>query len=140
MDAGREGALVIPNNQEPVIKARKDIVETSGFGALLHQFRETYGERIGANRPGMPRIHLTAQALIACMHEAGYTISPATYSEVESGSLPRDAQKFVNTVSGCLHLSALERRELVLRLSYDILKARIPDLVQEVTLKPAQPD
>src|SRR5690242_21181987 len=37
-----------------------------------------------------------SQALIACMHEAGYTISPATYSEVESGSLPRDAQKFVN--------------------------------------------
>jgi hypothetical protein len=105
-----------------------DDLQLHTFGPLLREFRERYVERIGSNRPGMPRIKLTAQALIQCMEERGYKISSGSYSAVEAGtSFPRDIPAFVMAISKCLSLDDTELQQLIRRLTYDIVRSKLGD-------------
>lgn len=110
---------------------------TPHFAELLRYYRENYGERIGGGGPGQPRIQLTASALLECMRERGYSLSSGSYSLIESGdALPRDAAKFITTVSQCLTLSKKEQESLVHQFAYDYLRSKLgEDLVNKV-LKP----
>lgn len=109
------------------------------FGALLRHLRETYGDRIGANRPGKPRVLLTAQALLNAMKEAGFSLTSGSYSEIEAGnSIPRDPHGFITVVSECLALNEHERQMLVHRLGYDIVKSKLGDLT-DLVFKPIEP-
>jgi hypothetical protein len=101
-------------------------MEPPTFGDLLRSYRESYGGRVGLNRPGRPKIELKAQALINCLAEHGVKISPPAFSEIEkSASLPREAQAFLDAVSVCLALSPEQSDELLLALSRDILSNRL---------------
>ncbi|HEY7782217.1 MAG TPA: hypothetical protein VIC85_18650 [Ktedonobacterales bacterium] len=115
--------------------ARAKGMDLRGFGALLREYRESYGERIlqRDRRPGRPRVRLTAQALIACMEETGYSISSGSYSEIEAGNtLPRDARSFVRSVSVCLELDDAQSARLTEQLAYDIVRSKLGDLADQV--------
>jgi hypothetical protein len=101
-------------------------MESKSFGELLRLYRESYGERVGLNKPGQPKIELKAQALINCLFEHGVKISAPSFSEIEKGvSLPREAQAFFDAASVCLSLTAGESEALLLALSRDILTNRL---------------
>jgi hypothetical protein len=69
------------------------------FGEALEAYRESVSDRLRQINPRLPRMQLSAAALIAAMREAGYSISPGTYSEIEAGhSLPRDPRAFLDAV------------------------------------------
>lgn len=92
------------------------------------------GRPRGGPETPAPRLRLSAQALIACMADMGFTISSGAFSEIESGvNLPRDPARFLDAVSVCLKLSPADRQALVEQLAYDILRAKLGDeLAQRV--------
>ena len=101
-------------------------MESKSFGELLRFYRESYGDRMGLNRPGQPKMELKAQALINCLFEHGVRISAPSFSEIEKGvSLPREAQAFFDAASICLALDPGESEALLLALSRDILTNRL---------------
>jgi hypothetical protein len=101
-------------------------MEPRSFGQLLRSYRESYGDRMGLNRPGQAKIELKAQALINCLFEHGVRISAPSFSEIEKGvSLPREAQAFYEAASTCLALNPGESEVLLLALSRDILTNRL---------------
>ena len=105
--------------------------DVRAFGALLREFRLSYYERVRSSRPGapMPRMRLSALALIQCLEEAGFTISSAAYSELEAGiNLPRDPQGFLKAVSLCLELKTNEREMLAQELGYDLINGKLGEL------------
>lgn len=126
-----------PTNQEPRSTQRFE-----SFGALLRFYRETYGERMQRRDPTMPRVKLTALALIECLRKRGYSITSGTLSEIEAGSnIPRDPKAFIDAVSLCLGLEieGEDWRALVQFLAYDIVRARVGPEVAELTVKRALP-
>ncbi len=101
-------------------------MEPKTFGELLRLYRETYGERVGMNKPGQPKIELKAHALINCLFEHGVKISAPSFSEIEKGvTLPREAQAFLDAASTCLALNSTEQETLLLALASDILTHRL---------------
>jgi hypothetical protein len=105
----------------------------ASFGMLLRYLRETFPERTGRNRPGAPKVRLTALALIECLTGRGYPITSGYYSELERGTaLPKDAKAFMAAVSECLELNPDERSRLLRQLAYEIIRARLDDLAAEV--------
>jgi hypothetical protein len=98
------------------------------FGEALRNYRETYQERIRKHNPDMPRIRITALALIDCMEKKGYSISSGAYSEIESGiSIPKDPRAFVEAACKCLAIEegSDEWRTLVQQLGYDIVAKKL---------------
>lgn len=105
--------------------------DTRAFGALLREFRLSYYDRVRPHRPGTPspRMRLSALALIQALDEAGFTISPAAYSEIEAGiNLPRDPRRFLKAACLCLELKAHECRMLAQELGYDLVKGKLGEL------------
>lgn len=105
---------------------------TRRFGLQLRAFRETYSERVAQRNPRtpqeapVPRMRLSALALIDCLSKSGYPITSGAYSEIESGnSIPRDVQAFLEAVSSCLQLTNDERQILVSTLGYDLVFPRL---------------
>lgn len=108
------------------------------FGERLLQLRESFSERTAANVGSMPiaRARPTARALIQCMDEAHYYISPAAYSEIETGSnFPRKADAFLKAVKACLRLSDQDEEDLELRLVHDLLRARLGERANRILRK-----
>lgn len=102
--------------------------EYQHFGEALRHYRETYQQRIRKSNPNMPRIHITALALIDCMRQHNYSISSGAYSEIESGiSTPKDPRAFLEAVSKCLAIDegSDEWRVLVQQLGFDILAKKM---------------
>src|SRR5262249_35736070 len=98
------------------------------FGTMLYWLRVTYPQRVALAQPGMPipKKKLTQIELIECLERAGYSLSAATYSELESGStFPRDAETFLQALSQCLTLTEKELSQLKRQLAYDIIRARL---------------
>lgn len=98
------------------------------FGEVLRYYRETYQERVRKNTPDIPRVRVTALALIDCMDKKGYTISSGAYSEIESGiSIPKDPRAFVDAACKCLAVEegSSEWRTLVQQLGYDIVSKKL---------------
>jgi hypothetical protein len=97
------------------------------FGEALRYYRETYQERTNSN-PDMPRMRVTALALIGCMEKRGYPISSGAYSEIESGiSIPKDPRTFLEAAAKCLAIQdgSDEWRALVQQLGYDIVAKKL---------------
>jgi hypothetical protein len=71
------------------------------FGHALRHYRETVSDRLG--RSDLPRMQVTAAALLKCVEQGGLVISQASYSDIENGlSLPRDPEQFLSAVAPCL--------------------------------------
>lgn len=97
------------------------------FGPLLRHYRETFAERMRSRIPTLPRIKLTALALVECMRKGGYAITTVTLSEIESGAnLPRDGRAFFDAVTPCLAIEkeSAEWRALIQCLAFDLVRAR----------------
>ncbi|HEX6820254.1 MAG TPA: hypothetical protein VF120_17895 [Ktedonobacterales bacterium] len=98
------------------------------FGRRLVQLRETFSQRTAKNGASgvLLRAEPTAKAMVECLNAYGYSISPATYSEIENGQvLPRDGAAFVDAIAKCLVITEPEKKELIQRLAYDILYSRL---------------
>ncbi|WIG59048.1 MAG: hypothetical protein OJF49_001795 [Ktedonobacterales bacterium] len=95
------------------------------FGELLRYLRVTYGERTGQNRPGAPKITLTALSLIDCLTDCGYpSMTSGSYSLLESGkTLPKDPEIFLDAISQCLAIGPADKYRVLLRqqYAYDLL-------------------
>jgi hypothetical protein len=105
------------------------------FGRQLRALRETYVERTGRGSASGPmlRTRVSALALIQCLEQAGYPISSGAFSEIENGlSIPRDAPQFVESVCACLQVTKDDKQDLIDRLAYDVLYARLGELVEQV--------
>ena len=98
------------------------------FGEALRYYRETYQDRIRQTNPDMPRIRITALALIDCMERKGYSISSGAYSEIEAGiSIPREPRAFIAAASSCLAIpeGSLPWQTLTLQLAFDVLAKKL---------------
>lgn len=119
-----------------------DRVDTHRFGEKLRSLRESYAERIGADRPGAARgnMRLSAAGLIKCLDSHGYSISSGAFSEIENGeSLPRDAKEFLAAIILCLELSPEEADDLTNQLGYDILRSKLGEDVAERAFRRKRP-
>jgi hypothetical protein len=110
------------------------------FGDALKHYREHMAERIRrlAHKPNLPAVQLSANALLACMGDAGYSLSPAGYSDIESSkSLPRDPRRFLDTVAVCLAIEPDTRDYWVLMqsLAYDLVKQKFGEDVADVVVE-----
>lgn len=109
------------------------------FGDLLKIFREAYGDRLRRQNPGMPRLKLTATALVRCLNDHDYVISGPTYTEIESGAnIPKRPDDFLRIASTCLGLEAAERDALRQQLSFDVVRGRAGLAIARATVAPAQ--
>jgi hypothetical protein len=98
------------------------------FGEALRHYRETYQDRIRQTNPDMPRIRITALALIDCMDRKGYSISSGAYSEIEAGiSIPKDPQAFIVAAASCLAIpqGSADWETLHLQLAFDVLAKKL---------------
>lgn len=98
------------------------------FGTMLYWLRVDYGRRLASSQPGqlLQKTKLTQAEVVSRLERAGYTnISPATYSEMESGKtlpLRKNGQAFLHAIAQALELTEAEQRELHQQLAYDVLK------------------
>jgi hypothetical protein len=89
------------------------------FGDLLVYLRQTYGERVGLNSTGLPRVTLTAQSVAACLKEHGYSMTSGSYSLLEQGkTLPKNPELFLEAVSNCLAVKTTSKYWSLLRFQY----------------------
>ncbi len=105
------------------------------FGRRLRALRETYVERTGRGSSGGPilRTRVSALALIQCLEQAGYSISSGAFSEIENGlSIPRDSSHFLEAICACLQVGRDDQEDLIKRLAYDVLYARLGELAEQV--------
>src|SRR5579884_1474293 len=118
-----------------------------GFGHLLREYRDSYGERMRTKFPGAPRLKLTALALIQDLAEQyDYHLTSGAYSEIEQGlTLPRELHRFIEVVTACLLIEkgSVDYRRLVQQLAYDVVSWRAgPEIAQQtvplVNLSPMQ--
>lgn len=80
------------------------------FGSALRYFRQTMGERAGR-----PYMRMSALGLTRCLTDHGYPITSASMTELEKGtSLPRDPDKFLTAVCGCLGIDYGSREWTIL--------------------------
>src|SRR5262249_45828938 len=119
-------------------RGRPPFPSTRRFGAQLRAFRENYGERTAqkdTQGAPVPRIRLSALALIDCLRKAKYPypITSGAYSEIESGnSIPRDVGRFLDAVSHCLQLSDDEKETLISTLGYDLVAPRLGEQAEVI--------
>jgi hypothetical protein len=108
-----------------------------GFGPLLRYYRETYPKRVGGPHAG-PEMHLTAASVIAWLRDAGYKITPGSYSEIEAGrSIPHDAKEFLDVIQQCLKLSEREFAWLKYYLGRDVLRGKVGSYADEMLVRPS---
>jgi hypothetical protein len=109
--------------------------EFPNFGAALRYSREHIADRLRQYVPGrMPDVQLTAKQVVSNMREAGYTISPAAYSDIEQGIfLPRDPDDFMDKIvqSLALEKDSHEYHNLMDHLVRDILKQKLGEIAGE---------
>ena len=102
-----------------MVANEEDAKEFACFGDLVRYLRTSYGDRIGQNLPGRPRVTLTALSLIKCLAEHGYPITSGAYSEIESGNtLPRDPVRFWDAICQCLAIDENSTYWWLLRQHY----------------------
>ncbi len=119
----------------------ESVSRSNYFGRQLRALRETYVERTGRGSSTAPmlRTRVSALALIQCLQQSGYSISSGAYSEIENGlSIPRDAPQFVEAVCACLRITGGDKQDLIRRLAYDVLSARIGEYAEQFF--PADPE
>lgn len=96
------------------------------FGTMLYWLRVDYGRRVANSKPGqiLQKTKLTQAEVVSRLERADYTnISPATYSELESGkTLPKNGQDFLRAIAEALELTEAEQSALREQLAYDVLK------------------
>ncbi len=119
--------MTLPRNTDRPFRA---------FGQMLREYRESYGERMRAKNPRLPRVRLTALALIENLEEQfDFHLTSGAYSEIEQGvTLPRELQRFVDAVTACLGIekNSLDYHRLIQQLAYDVVAWRVgPDIAQQ---------
>ena len=108
------------------------------FGEALRHYRETYQDRIRQTNPDMPRIRITALALIDCMDRKGYSISSGAYSEIEAGiSIPKDPKAFIAAAASCLAIAegSADWEALLLQLAFDVLAKKLGEELAQVAFR-----
>ena len=99
------------------------------FGAMLRDYRESFGDRAHERDPRIPRgVKLSAAGLVDSLGDANYPISPSTLSEIESGtSITLRGGEFIKAVCEVLYLDVPgpEWRALTLQLARDVVRARL---------------
>jgi hypothetical protein len=122
------------------MNSRKENEEASDaitFGSLLRRYRESYSNRLRKTHPGMPRVKLTALALIECMEKSGYSLSSGSYTQIENGSnFPHDPERFLSTVSRCLLLDDKQYNLLARLLAHDVVQSRISKTIADIAIPP----
>jgi hypothetical protein len=107
------------------------------FGGLLRRYRESYSERLRKTHPEMPRVKLTALALIESMEKAGYSLSSGSYTQIENGSnFPHDPERFLETVTRCLLLDDAEYHHLARQLAHDVVRSRVGKKIADIAIPP----
>src|SRR5689334_21536464 len=83
--------------------------EFQSFGTMLYWLRVDYGRRVARSQPGqiLQKIKLTQAEVGSRLEKPGYmNISPATYSELESGKmLPRNGEAFLHAIAQAFELT-----------------------------------
>jgi len=102
------------------------------LGQWLRAYRTSLGDRVAphsyhAQEQALSGIgELSILALVATLEDAGYTINPQAYSEVEAGDrLPEDLAAFLNAVATALKLPSREIYEMWVQAFYDILRSAL---------------
>jgi hypothetical protein len=107
------------------------------FGSLLRRYRESYSDRLPRTHPEMPRVKLTALALIESMEKAGYSLSSGSYTQIENGSnFPHDPERFLEIVTRCLLLDDAQYHRLARRLAYDVIQSRVGKKIADIAIPP----
>jgi hypothetical protein len=107
------------------------------FGSLLRRYRESYSDRLPRTRPEMPRVKLTALALIESMEKAGYALSSGSYTQIENGSnFPHDPERFLEVVTRCLLLDDAQYHRLARQLAYDVVQSRVGKKIADIAIPP----
>ena len=100
--------------------------EFQSFGTMLYWLRVDYGRRLARSQPGqlLQKTKLTQAEVVSRLEKADYTnISPATYSELESGkTLPKNGRAFLRAIAQALDLTPEEQWKLGQQLAYDVVK------------------
>jgi hypothetical protein len=129
----------MPNHHDPIPPTEEQSTvrqPAARFGTLLRDLRESYFTRVAKPRTTSgpaPRLKLSAQSLVDCMQEAGYPISPPTYSLIENGTnLPKNVAGFLRAVRSCLDLSDADYSMLLYLLTYDLVYPRLGELADSV--------
>ena len=124
------------------MNSRKENEEASDgitFGSLLRSYRESYSDRLRKTHPEMPRVKLTALALIECMEKSGYSLSSGSYTQIENGSnFPHDPEQFLNTITRCLLLEDTHYYLLARQLAHDVVQSRISKNIADIAIPPVQ--
>jgi hypothetical protein len=104
------------------------------FGRRLKELRETFLSRITVGGRENPLVRApSTNRLVECLRSHGVSISTAAYNEIEQGfNVPRNAVPFLDGVAACLQLTEEDKRDLELRLAYDILWARLGELADRL--------
>jgi hypothetical protein len=126
------------------MNSRKDNEEASDaitFGSLLRRYRESYSDRLRKIHPEMPRVKLTALALIECMEKSGYSLSSGSYTQIENGSnFPHDPEQFLKTITRCLLLEDKHYNLLARQLAHDVVRSRISKTIADIAIPPPPPE
>jgi hypothetical protein len=110
---------------------------TNTFGSMLRSYRESYSDRLRETHLEMPRVKLTALALIECMQEAGYALTSGSYTQIENGSnFPHDPEQFLDTVTRCLLLNDKEYDRLARQLAHDVVRSRMGKKIADIAIPP----
>lgn len=108
------------------------------FGAMLREFRESFGDRMHERDPRIPRgVKLSAAGLVESLNDEHYPISPSTYSEIESGaSIPLRGGDFINAVCRVLGLDIGGPEWLALnrQLARDVVRARLGQEIADLAI------
>jgi len=124
-----------------MMNSRKDNEQASDaaptFGGLLRRYRESYSDRLRKTHPEMPRVKLTALALIESMEKAGYSLSSGSYTQIENGSnFPHDPERFLEIVTRCLLLDDAEYHRLARQLAHDVVRSRVGTKIADIAIPP----
>src|SRR5215469_880392 len=131
--------ILIPRGS--MMNSRKENEQASDasltFGSLLRRYRESYSDRLRKTHPEMPRVKLTALALIECIEKAGYSLSSGSYTQIENGSnFPHDPELFLSTVTRCLLLGDAEYHHLARQLAHDVVRSRVGQKIADIAMPP----
>lgn len=111
--AGAQGEDVEPRYDDP---GREDF---DSLGDLLIYLRQTYGERIQHSGAHFPHISLAQQSVAAFLDEHGYSMTSGSYSLLEQGkTLPKNPERFLDSVSTCLAITPASKYWPLLRFQY----------------------
>lgn len=89
------------------------------LGELLVYLRQTYGERIQHNGAFLPHITLAAQSVATFLNDHDYSMTSGSYSLLEQGkTLPKNPERFLDTISTCLAVPPSSKYWPLLRFQY----------------------